>query len=103
MILPGGKPMAGVAATSKVLNYGLNKGLNAAYQGAKGLSTETVQSLAPKMGKFGQKLIDAAARGGTSLAASHYVLMNTNPEYSSLYNMTQDKTNSSDEDNSDGQ
>lgn len=42
-------------------------------------------------GKFAKPLQEAAARGGTSLAATHYVLQQTNPEYRALVNKTQEE------------
>ena len=36
------------------------------------------------LGKFAKPLMDAAARGGNSLAATHFVLSQTNPEYRDL-------------------
>lgn len=40
-----------------------------------------IQQIAPRMGKFAQPLMDAAKRGNTSLAATHFILQQTQPEY----------------------
>ena len=71
----------GIAAGAKALGKGLdavNKGI---YNQANNLSLETVQSLAPKLGKYGTVLMNAAQRGEQGLAATHFVLQQTDPEY----------------------
>lgn len=54
-----------------------------ASMGAKGADwlSQAVQSTPQMFGKYAQPLQEAAKRGGTSLAATHYVLQQTNPEY----------------------
>lgn len=39
------------------------------------------------MGKYGKILTDAAQRGGQSLAATHYVLQQTQPGYSDQFKL----------------
>lgn len=48
------------------------------------MSVENLPKLMPHLGKFGPTLQKAAERGGTSLAATHFVLQQQNPEYQSL-------------------
>ncbi|NJO18785.1 MAG: hypothetical protein HC838_00175 [Spirulinaceae cyanobacterium RM2_2_10] len=43
--------------------------------------SDIVQKAPQMLGKFAKPLQDAAARGGNSLAATHFVLQQTNPEY----------------------
>lgn len=52
-----------------------------------------VDALTPQvtkqLGKFGKVLSDASARGGKSLAATHFVLQQTNPEYQGVVSQLQ--------------
>jgi hypothetical protein len=48
------------------------------------ITAENLPKLEPYLGKFGPLLRKAAERGGTSLAARHYVLQQTQPEYQSM-------------------
>jgi len=45
---------------------------------------DVVKNTPQVLGKFAKPLIDAAARGGNSLAATHFVLQQTQPEYRDL-------------------
>lgn len=42
---------------------------------------EFSQTLAPRLGKFAAPLLQAAQRGNSSLAATHFILQQNNPEY----------------------
>lgn len=42
--------------------------------------------LAPKLGKFAKPLMEAAKRGNKAMAATHFLLMQRNPEYRKLIN-----------------
>lgn len=42
---------------------------------------DLLQTAPERFGKYGRVLQNAAARGGTSLGAAHYVLQNSDPEY----------------------
>jgi hypothetical protein len=44
-------------------------------------AVEGVNKIAPLIGKFSQPLMEAAKRGNQSLAATHFILQQTNPEY----------------------
>src|SRR5690606_24409579 len=44
-------------------------------------------------GKFAKPLQEAAARGGNSLAATHFVLQQTQPEYRALVNTSEEDLN----------
>src|SRR5262249_37850118 len=44
------------------------------------------------LGKFAKPLQDAAARGGNSLAATHFILQQTNPEYREMMLHPMDET-----------
>lgn len=57
------------------------------YEKALQLSSDTINKIAPKMGKYGKILTDAAQRGGQSLAATHYVLQQTQPGYSDQFKL----------------
>lgn len=45
---------------------------------------DVVRNTPQALGKFAKPLADAAARGGNALAANHFVLLQTNPEYRDL-------------------
>lgn len=45
------------------------------------ISAETIDMLAPQLGKFGPILVEAAQRGGNSLATTNFLLQQTDPEY----------------------
>lgn len=45
------------------------------------LATDGIQQIAPYVGKFAQPLMDAASRGNQAVAATHFLLQQTNPEY----------------------
>lgn len=47
----------------------------------QGAARMTLEQVIPRMGRYGKVLSDAAARGGNSLAASHFILQQQDPEY----------------------
>lgn len=49
-------------------------------------------AIKPLLEKFGPVLINAAKQGGNQLAATHFVLATSNPEYQKLVNHMQDQT-----------
>lgn len=49
-------------------------------------------ALKPAMAKFGPVLVNAAKQGGNKLAATHFVLATSNPEYQELANHMQDQS-----------
>ena len=51
---------------------------------------DIVRTQPQRLGKFAKPLQEAAQRGGNSLAATHYVLQQTNPEYRQLVNTSED-------------
>lgn len=69
---PIGKAVAAADAASNLPNI--------AQKGAM-ISMDTIEMLAPKLGKYGPVLMDAAQRGGNSLAASHFVLQQSDEGY----------------------
>lgn len=64
---------------------GVMLGAEKAIGKASQMSAETLNTIAPKLGKFSKILIDAAKRGGTSLGAKHFILQQTSPEYQELF------------------
>ena len=78
-LLTGGASL-GVNAGTKVLEKA--PGIS---QKVAGYIAPSLESIIPKMGKFSKTLSDAAARGGTALAAASWVLQQTNPEYREMY------------------
>lgn len=56
------------------------------------LATDGIQKIAPYIGKFAQPLMDAASRGNQAVAATHFLLQQTQPEYRQmLQKMNKDK------------
>lgn len=53
---------------------------------------DIVKNSPQKLGKFAKTLQDAASRGGTSLAATHYVLQQQDPEYRKLVNTNEESS-----------
>ena len=47
---------------------------------------EGIQKIAPYIGKFAKPLADAATKGNNAVAATHYILQQTNPEYRAMLN-----------------
>ena len=45
------------------------------------ISLETIERLAPQLGRFGSVLMQAAQRGGNALATTNFLLQQTEPEY----------------------
>ena len=84
-----GSKVAVGSAIAKPLGASLKYANAAAKNAANSLSLETVESLAPKLGKYGNVLLNAAQRGEQSLAASHFVLSQTDPEYKMMYDEAQ--------------
>lgn len=82
-LMTTGGMLATPAMTSKVAGYGLGaarKGVRDAAEHTY-LSMDNVHTLAPHLGKYGKVLMNAAARGGQSLAATDFVLQQTDPQY----------------------
>lgn len=48
------------------------------------ITAENLPKIAPYLGKYAKPLMEAAQRGGTALAARHYILQQTQPEYQSI-------------------
>lgn len=63
-------------------------------QGSEGFSNS---ALKPIMAKFGPVLINAAKQGGNQLAATHFVLATSNPEYQQLADHVQNNQSSDDQ------
>lgn len=75
----------GIAAGAKIVGKGLDAANKAAFNAANNLSIQSVEQLAPKLGKYGQVLMSAAARGADSLASTNFILQQTDPEYSKKF------------------
>lgn len=84
-----GSKVAMGSAAAKPLGAALKYTNAVAKNAANSLSLETVESLAPKLGKYGNALLNAAQRGEQSLAATHFVLSQTDPEYKMMYDDAQ--------------
>lgn len=90
-MVPGlGKVYAGVKGATTAYRAASNpqtvmKGYVAAEK-ATAITKEVLAKIAPAMGKYSQSLMDAAARGGTSLAATDFILGQTDPEYREMKN-----------------
>jgi hypothetical protein len=48
------------------------------------IAVETIDKIAPKLGKYGPMLLEAASRGGSSLATTNFLLQQTDPEYQEI-------------------
>lgn len=82
----------GVAA---VMTGGKSLGIQAAGETMKAIpqiaqktaqtTAPLLESVIPQMGKFSKVLLEAAQRGTTNLAATNFVLLQTNPEYREMY------------------
>lgn len=83
--IPGKSVVLPAAAGAKAIGAGLNAANEGVRKAAVTLSQETIGSLAPKLGKYGQVLLNASQRGGQSLASTHFILSTTDPEYQSTY------------------
>ena len=79
---------APLAAKKAIEKYGLNTGAVI----ANNLS-EVIAKSPQLLGKFAKPLQAAADRGGNSLAATHFVLQQTNPEYRKIANTPLDEQN----------
>lgn len=90
-VLP--KMIAGPAIGAKVAGAGLQAVNSAVKNAANSLSVESISSLAPKLGKFGNALMSAAQRGQQSLSATHFVLQQTNPEYREAFKQATEQDN----------
>lgn len=80
-----GGVLPGIAAGAKVAGKGLDVVNRSVFNRANQLSTETVAQLAPRLGKYGQVLMNAAQRGADSLASTNFILQQTDPEYSKKF------------------
>lgn len=54
-------------------------------------SAQALEKIAPSMGRFAPVMMDAAQRGGTSLAATHFILQQTQPEYREMLKSEEDR------------
>lgn len=54
-------------------------------KGAEKVANLDLTSVIPKLGKFAPILQSAASRGSQSVAATHYILQSSNPEYQEAY------------------
>ena len=90
--------VAGTAGGIKGLaaKYGIEQiGRRTASSGAvmSDAIADIVRTQPQRLGKFAKPLQEAAQRGGNSLAATHFVLQQTNPEYRQLVNTSEDDRN----------
>lgn len=80
---------AGRVAAYKVPGVNVVQGISDAaslvQKGAQKVADLDLTTLIPKMGKFAPALQNAASRGGQSVAATHYILQSSNPEYQEMY------------------
>lgn len=92
-----GIPFAGIggAGVGRYASEAMNGGqiaksiLDAYISGSKAYSNSAI---APLLAKFGPVLVNAAKVGGNQLAATHFVLATSNPEYQTLANHMQDNS-----------
>lgn len=54
-------------------------------KGAQRVADLDLTTIIPKLGKFAPVLQNAASRGAQSMAATHYILQSSNPEYQQMY------------------
>ena len=63
---------------------GISDAAKATQLAGKGVA-ESLENMIPRMGKYSSVLQQALARGSDSLASTHFVLQQTDPEYSKTY------------------
>lgn len=78
-VMTGGKSL-GVQAAGQTM-----QAIPQIAQKAAQTTAPLLESIIPKMGKFSKILSEAAQRGTTNLAATNFVLLQTNPEYREMY------------------
>lgn len=84
-VLPGG-PIVG-AAVGSALGFSGDKVAGHAFKSllnGKIALDKVTPELTRSLGKFAKPIMEAAKRGGSELAVTHYVLQQTNPEYRQL-------------------
>lgn len=64
---------------------GVSDAASLVQKGAQKVADLDLTTIIPKLGKFAPVLQNAASRGSQSVAATHYILQSSNPEYQEAY------------------